>query len=85
MTKKAEKAKQRRGFAAMSKDKARAIQSAGGRAAHRAGAHEFTSEEAKAAGRLGGLAAAKSGKKHSFNSATGKKAAAKRDRKRKAK
>lgn len=48
-----------RGFAAMHPDKVRAIASAGGKAAHKAGtAHEFTSEEARIAGSKGGKAAA---------------------------
>jgi len=47
--------KQRRGFAAMDKEKQRAIASMGGKAAHANGnAHEFTSEEAGKAGALGG-------------------------------
>ena len=45
----------KRGFAAMSPEKQRAIASKGGQAAHRKGtAHEFTPEEARKAGRLGG-------------------------------
>lgn len=45
----------RRGFAAMSAEKQRAIASRGGRMAHAKGtAHQWTSEEAKAAGRKGG-------------------------------
>lgn len=45
----------KRGFAAMSPEKQRAIASKGGQAAHRKGtAHEFTTEEAREAGRLGG-------------------------------
>lgn len=44
----------KRGFASLSKEKLRAIASAGGIAAHAAGtAHRFTSEEAQAAGKLG--------------------------------
>jgi general stress protein YciG len=47
--------KKLRGFAAMPKDKQRAIASKGGKAAHRSGnAHEWNSAEAKAAGRKGG-------------------------------
>lgn len=46
-----------RGFAAMDREKVRAIASLGGRAAHERGtAHRFTSEEARAAGRKGGTA-----------------------------
>lgn len=46
-----------RGFAAMDREKQRAIASKGGKAAHAKGvAHEFTSEEARAAGRKGGRA-----------------------------
>lgn len=42
----------KRGFAAMSPERQRAIASLGGRAAHQSGhAHEFTSEEARIAGR----------------------------------
>jgi uncharacterized protein len=49
--------KERRGFAAMTKEKRREIASKGGRAAHLKGtAHEWTSEEARDAGRLGGIA-----------------------------
>src|SRR5262245_213371 len=45
----------KRGFAAMSPEKQRAIASKGGQAAHQKGtAHEFTPEEARHAGRLGG-------------------------------
>ncbi len=44
-----------RGFAAMERDKQRAIASKGGRAAHEKGtAHEFTPDEARMAGRKGG-------------------------------
>jgi general stress protein YciG len=47
--------KSRRGFAAMDREKQRAIASKGGRAAHEKGtAHQFTSDEARAAGRKGG-------------------------------
>lgn len=43
----------KRGFAAMSKSKHRAIASLGGKAAHAKGtAHKFTSEEARRAGKL---------------------------------
>lgn len=53
------KPKARRGFAAMSPEKRRAISSKGGEAAQATGrAHRFTREEAKAAGRKGGEAAA---------------------------
>jgi len=46
-----------RGFAAMDRDKVRAIASKGGRAAHAQGtAHRFTSEEARLAGIKGGVA-----------------------------
>jgi general stress protein YciG len=49
--------KSRRGFAAMDREKQRAIASKGGRAAHEKGtAHQFTSDEARAAGRKGGEA-----------------------------
>jgi uncharacterized protein len=45
------------GFAAIDRERVRAIARLGGRAAHVAGtAHEFTSEEARAAGRKGGAA-----------------------------
>lgn len=44
-----------RGFAAMERDKQRAIASKGGRAAHEKGtAHEFTPDEARMAGKKGG-------------------------------
>lgn len=47
--------KSRRGFAAMSPERQRAIASQGGRAAHQQGvAHEWSSEEAKEAGKKGG-------------------------------
>ena len=47
--------KERRGFAAMSRDKQHEVASKGGRAAHEKGtAHEWTSDEARAAGRKGG-------------------------------
>ena len=56
-----------RGFAAMDREKQRAIASKGGRAAHAKGtAHEFTSEEARAAGRKGGQAAHAKGTAHEF-------------------
>lgn len=46
-----------RGFAAMDREKVRAIASKGGVAAHAAGtAHQFTSDEARSAGRKGGTA-----------------------------
>lgn len=46
----------KRGFAAMDRERVRAISSMGGKAAHAAGtAHRFSSEEASAAGRKGGL------------------------------
>lgn len=48
---------ERRGFAAMDRQRQREIASMGGRAAHQSGnAHEFTSEEARRAGRKGGEA-----------------------------
>jgi uncharacterized protein len=53
--------KRRRGFAAMSPEKQRAIASKGGKSAHAAGlAHEWTSETAREAGVKGGEAAARS-------------------------
>jgi uncharacterized protein len=56
-----------RGFAAMDREKQRAIASKGGRAAHAKGtAHEFTPEEARAAGRKGGQAAHAKGTAHEF-------------------
>lgn len=59
--------KGKRGFAAMDRDKQRAIASKGGRAAHQKGtAHEFTPEEAREAGRKGGQAAHEKGKAHRF-------------------
>ncbi len=49
--------KSRRGFAAMDRERQRAIASLGGKAAHEKGtAHEFTPEEARLAGRKGGEA-----------------------------
>jgi len=49
--------RERRGFAAMSRDKQREIARRGGRAAHQKGtAHEFNADEARAAGRKGGVA-----------------------------
>lgn len=52
-----EGAKSKRGFAAMSPDRQRAIASHGGRAAHEQGvAHEWNKDEAKAAGKKGGQA-----------------------------
>jgi general stress protein YciG len=49
--------KQRRGFAAMSREKVLEISSKGGKAAHAAGtAHQFTTEEARVAGKKGGTA-----------------------------
>lgn len=48
---------EQRGFASMDREKARAIASLGGKAAHRKGtAHEWTADEAREAGRKGGLA-----------------------------
>jgi uncharacterized protein len=52
-----ESATRKRGFAALSPERVRALARRGGLAAHQQGnAHEFTSEEARAAGRKGGLA-----------------------------
>lgn len=52
-----QKPKQRRGFAAMDRDKVKAIASSGGKAAHAAGtAHQFSSAEARIAGKKGGTA-----------------------------
>jgi len=58
--------KQRRGFAAMDREKVREIASKGGKQAHIQGtAHQFSSEEARAAGSKGGKAphATRGGKK----------------------
>jgi uncharacterized protein len=56
-----EKAKSRRGFAAMSPEMRRELSSRGGKAAHAAGtAHEFTSDEAREAGKRGGSASQES-------------------------
>ncbi len=50
-------AKEDRGFASMDRAKQREIASKGGKAAHQKGsAHEWTSEEARDAGRKGGIA-----------------------------
>ncbi|HYO23200.1 MAG TPA: KGG domain-containing protein [Flavisolibacter sp.] len=58
-----ERAKSRRGFAAMSPERQREIASQGGRAAHQQGvAHEWSKDEARAAGKKGGQA---SGRKRS--------------------
>ena len=58
-----ERAKARRGFAAMSPERQRQIASQGGRAAHEQGvAHEWSAEEARQAGKKGGQA---SGRKRS--------------------
>lgn len=47
----------RRGFAAMDRERVKAIASKGGRAAHAAGtAHQFSSDEARVAGKKGGMA-----------------------------
>jgi general stress protein YciG len=55
--KETERAREARGFAAMTQEKQRAIASKGGKAAHQKGtAHEFTRDEARAAGRKGGEA-----------------------------
>lgn len=43
-----------RGFGSMSPDRQKAIASLGGKAAHKAGAHEWTSDEARLAGQKGG-------------------------------
>jgi len=52
--------RKRRGFAAMSPDRQRAIARIGGIAAHKKGtAHEFSPTEASAAGRKGGIAVSK--------------------------
>ena len=52
-----EKKPSNRGFAAMDRERQKAIAAMGGRAAHQKGtAHEFTTEEARAAGRKGGEA-----------------------------
>jgi general stress protein YciG len=52
--------RERRGFAAMSREKQREIARRGGRAAHQKGtAHEFNVDEARAAGRKGGVAVSK--------------------------
>lgn len=53
----AEQPRRRRGFAAMDRDRVKAIASKGGKAAHAAGtAHQFNSDEARTAGRKGGMA-----------------------------
>lgn len=53
----AEQRPRRRGFAAMDRDRVKAIASKGGKAAHAAGtAHQFSSDEARVAGRKGGMA-----------------------------
>lgn len=50
-------APRRRGFAAMDRDRVKAIASKGGRAAHAAGtAHQFSADEARVAGKKGGMA-----------------------------
>ena len=50
-------APRRRGFAAMDRDRVKAIASKGGRAAHAAGtAHQFSADEARTAGKKGGMA-----------------------------
>jgi hypothetical protein len=52
--------RERRGFAAMSREKQREIARRGGRAAHQKGtAHEFNADEARAAGRKGGVTVSK--------------------------
>lgn len=58
-----ERMKQKRGFAAMSPERQRAIASLGGRTAHELGvAHEWSKTEASQAGKKGGQA---SGRKRS--------------------
>lgn len=53
----AAQAPRRRGFAAMDRDRVKAIASKGGRAAHAAGtAHQFSADEARVAGKKGGMA-----------------------------
>ena len=50
-----EKPKQKKGFALLSKEERRKLQSKGGKKAHAMGvAHQFTPEEAREAGRKGG-------------------------------
>lgn len=52
--------KLRKGFAGMDREKLRAICSAGGKAAHKAGtAHQWTTETARIAGRMGGKSASR--------------------------
>lgn len=86
MKKNTSEKKAKRGFAAMSKDRQRAIARKGGKAAHRKGtAHKWTSEEAAHAGAKGGLAAQKSGKAWRWNSETARKASRKGVKKRKPK
>jgi uncharacterized protein len=56
-TRSAQPRPRRRGFAAMDRDRVKAIASKGGRAAHAAGtAHQFSSDEARVAGKKGGMA-----------------------------
>jgi uncharacterized protein len=67
--------KSQRGFAAMDKEKQRAIASKGGKAAHAKGtAHRFTAEEASEAGRKGGRAAHARGTAHRFTAEEASKA-----------
>lgn len=71
-----EQKKQRRGFAAMSESKRKAIASQGGRAAHAKGKrHCFSSLLARTAGSKGGKAAHARGTAHKFTSDTAKAAA----------
>lgn len=59
--------KSRRGFAAMDREKQKAIASKGGKAAHAKGsAHEFTPDQAREAGRKGGRVAHERGTAHEF-------------------
>jgi general stress protein YciG len=64
-----------RGFASMDEEKAREIQSKGGKAAHEKGtAHEFDSKEAQEAGSKGGKAAHEKGTAHEFDSESAREA-----------
>lgn len=64
-----EAGKQKRGFAAMSREMNREIARRGGKNAHANGkAHRFTSEEAREAGRKGGRNANERGRAHRFTS-----------------
>ncbi len=65
MENQSERAKARRGFAAMSPERQREIARQGGRAAHQLGvAHEWSREEAREAGKKGGQA---SGRKRTIS------------------